>query len=58
MPVEVMGRRGHDTLCYGPLKPVGLPDPRTGVEPYAVVQLRQGQRRPAASTTWWAFRPT
>lgn len=41
MPVEVMGRRGHDTLCYGPLKPVGLPDPRTGEEPYAVVQLRK-----------------
>ncbi|MCQ2442428.1 MAG: methylenetetrahydrofolate--tRNA-(uracil(54)-C(5))-methyltransferase (FADH(2)-oxidizing) TrmFO [Oscillospiraceae bacterium] len=41
MPVEVMGRRGHDTLCYGPLKPVGLPDPRTGQEPYAVVQLRK-----------------
>ena len=41
MPVEVMGRRGHDTLCYGPLKPVGLPDPRTGKEPYAVVQLRK-----------------
>ncbi len=41
MPVEVMARRGHDTLCYGPLKPVGLPDPRTGKEPYAVVQLRK-----------------
>ena len=41
MPVEVMGRRGHDTLCYGPLKPVGLPDPRTGKVPYAVVQLRR-----------------
>ena len=41
MPVEVMGRRGHDTLCYGPLKPVGLPDPRTGKVPYAVVQLRK-----------------
>ncbi|MCD8008763.1 MAG: methylenetetrahydrofolate--tRNA-(uracil(54)-C(5))-methyltransferase (FADH(2)-oxidizing) TrmFO [Clostridiales bacterium] len=41
MPVEVMGRRGHDTLCYGPLKPVGLPDPKTGREPYAVVQLRK-----------------
>ena len=41
MPVEVMARRGHDTLCYGPLKPVGLPDPRTGKEPYAVVQLRR-----------------
>ena len=40
MPVEVMARRGMDTLRYGPLKPVGLPDPRTGREPYAVVQLR------------------
>ncbi|MBO5317556.1 MAG: methylenetetrahydrofolate--tRNA-(uracil(54)-C(5))-methyltransferase (FADH(2)-oxidizing) TrmFO [Oscillospiraceae bacterium] len=41
MPVEVMGRRGPDTLRYGPLKPVGLTDPKTGKEPYAVVQLRQ-----------------
>ena len=41
MPVEVMARRGVDTLRYGPLKPVGLVDPRTGKEPYAVVQLRQ-----------------
>ena len=41
MPVEVMGRRGYDTLRFGPLKPVGLRDPRTGREPYAVVQLRQ-----------------
>lgn len=41
MPVEVMARRGLDTLRYGPLKPVGLKDPRTGKEPYAVVQLRQ-----------------
>ena len=41
MPVEVMARRGIDTLRYGPLKPVGLKDPRTGKEPYAVVQLRQ-----------------
>ncbi len=41
MPVEVMARRGKQTLCYGPLKPVGLPDPRTGREPYAVVQLRR-----------------
>ena len=40
MPVEVMARRGVDTLRYGPLKPVGLVDPRTGKEPYAVVQLR------------------
>ena len=41
MPVEVMARRGQDTLRYGPLKPVGLVDPKTGKEPYAVVQLRQ-----------------
>ena len=41
MPVEVMARRGHDTLCYGPLKPVGLRDPKTGKEPFAVVQLRK-----------------
>jgi len=41
MPVEVMARRGFDTLRYGPLKPVGLVDPATGKEPYAVVQLRQ-----------------
>ena len=41
MPVEVMGRRGYDTLRYGPLKPVGLTDPKTGKEPYAVVQLRR-----------------
>ena len=40
MPVEVMARRGLDTLRYGPLKPVGLKDPKTGREPYAVVQLR------------------
>ena len=41
MPVEVMGRRGLDTLRYGPLKPKGLRDPRTGETPYAVVQLRK-----------------
>ena len=41
MPVEVMARRGRDTLCYGPLKPRGLRDPRTGREPFAVVQLRR-----------------
>ena len=41
MPVEVMARRGFETLRYGPLKPVGLIDPNTGKEPYAVVQLRQ-----------------
>lgn len=41
MPVEVMARRGEDTLRFGPLKPVGLIDPKTGKEPYAVVQLRR-----------------
>ena len=41
MPVEVMARRGLDTLRYGPMKPVGLTDPKTGQEPYAVLQLRQ-----------------
>ncbi len=41
MPVEVMARRGEDTLRFGPLKPRGLTDPKTGKEPYAVVQLRR-----------------
>ena len=41
MPVEVMAKRGIDTLRYGPLKPVGFTDPRTGFRPYALVQLRQ-----------------
>lgn len=41
MPIEVMAKRGKQTLLFGPMKPVGLPDPRTGKIPYAVVQLRQ-----------------
>lgn len=41
MPIEVMAKRGVDTLRYGPLKPVGFTDPRTGRRPYAIVQLRQ-----------------
>lgn len=41
MPIESMAQRGVDTMRFGPLKPVGLSDPRTGEEPYAVVQLRQ-----------------
>ena len=41
MPIEVMAKRGIDTLRYGPLKPVGFDDPRTGKRPYALVQLRQ-----------------
>ncbi len=40
MPIEIMARRGKDTLRFGPMKPVGLVDPRTGQQPYAVVQLR------------------
>ena len=40
MPIEVMAERGVDTMRFGPMKPVGLPDPRTGRDPYAVVQLR------------------
>jgi methylenetetrahydrofolate--tRNA-(uracil-5-)-methyltransferase len=49
MPVEVMASRGVDTLRYGPMKPVGLDDPRTGRWPYAVVQLRQDN---ALGTLW------
>ena len=41
LPIEVMAHRGRDTLRFGPMKPVGLIDPRTGRQPYAVVQLRQ-----------------
>ncbi|MCR4772518.1 MAG: methylenetetrahydrofolate--tRNA-(uracil(54)-C(5))-methyltransferase (FADH(2)-oxidizing) TrmFO [Oscillospiraceae bacterium] len=44
MPIEVMARRGEDTMRYGPLKPRGIKDPRTGREPYAVVQLRRDNR--------------
>lgn len=49
LPVEEMARRGKDTLAFGPMKPVGLLDPRTGERPYAVVQLRQDDR---AGTLW------
>jgi methylenetetrahydrofolate--tRNA-(uracil-5-)-methyltransferase len=49
LPVEVMAERGRDTLRYGPMKPVGLDDPRTGRWPYAVVQLRQDN---ALGTLW------
>ncbi|MDE2794085.1 MAG: methylenetetrahydrofolate--tRNA-(uracil(54)-C(5))-methyltransferase (FADH(2)-oxidizing) TrmFO [Gemmatimonadota bacterium] len=44
LPIEVMAARGHDTLRYGPMKPVGLRDPRTGTRPHAVVQLRREDR--------------
>jgi methylenetetrahydrofolate--tRNA-(uracil-5-)-methyltransferase len=49
MPIEVMAERGEDTLRYGPMKPVGLTDPRTGRRAYAVVQLRQDN---ALGTLW------
>lgn len=45
MPIEEIARRGYETPRFGPLKPVGLPDPKTGKEPYAVVQLRAEDRR-------------
>lgn len=48
MPVEVMAERGIDTLRFGPLKPVGLPDPKTGRNPYAVVQMRTENREKTA----------
>ncbi|MFQ5890046.1 MAG: methylenetetrahydrofolate--tRNA-(uracil(54)-C(5))-methyltransferase (FADH(2)-oxidizing) TrmFO [Gemmatimonadota bacterium] len=44
LPLEVMARRGRDTLRFGPMRPVGLPDPRTGARPHAVVQLRREDR--------------
>src|SRR5690606_39465107 len=44
LPIEVMAARGDDTLRFGPMRPVGLPDPRTGKTPYAVVQLRREDR--------------
>ena len=53
MPVEVMAQRGRDTLRFGPLKPVGLRDPRTGREAHAIVQLRQEDRaRPDVESRW------
>jgi methylenetetrahydrofolate--tRNA-(uracil-5-)-methyltransferase len=48
MPIEVMAVRGRDTMRFGPMKPVGLPDPETGKEPYAVVQLRTENRETTA----------
>jgi methylenetetrahydrofolate--tRNA-(uracil-5-)-methyltransferase len=44
MPIEALAERGEMTLAFGPMKPVGLPDPRTGKEPFAVIQLRQDNR--------------
>ena len=45
MPIEIMAKRGKDTLRFGPLKPVGFDDPRTGRRPYAVIQLRQDNKQ-------------
>ena len=45
LPIEEMARRGRDTLAFGPMKPVGLVDPRSGARPHAVVQLRQEDKR-------------
>ena len=45
MPIEIMAKRGIDTLRFGPLKPVGFDDPRTGKRPYAIVQLRQDDKQ-------------
>ncbi len=49
LPIEVMAERGRETLRFGPMKPVGLTDPRTGRSPHAVVQLRQDN---ALGTLW------
>src|SRR5258708_23809044 len=49
LPIEVMAERGRDVLAFGPMKPVGLEDPRTGLRPHAVVQLR---REDKAGSAW------
>jgi methylenetetrahydrofolate--tRNA-(uracil-5-)-methyltransferase len=53
LPVEEMAERGEDTLRFGPMRPVGLRDPRTGKRPYAVVQLRQENRGPDGRPTMY-----
>ena len=55
LPIEEMARRGRDTPRFGPLKPVGLPDPKTGRDPFAVVQLRR-EDKPGRCGTWSASR--
>ena len=47
MPIEVMAQRGIKTMLFGPMKPVGLEDPKTGKRPYAVIQLRQDNAQPS-----------
>ena len=56
LPIEELARRGRDTLRFGPMKPMGLDDPRTGRRPWAVVQLRQENLRAPTASTWWGFR--
>jgi hypothetical protein len=56
LPVEIIAERGIDSLAFGPMRPVGIRDPRTGKRPYAVVQLRQDNLA-AVFITWLAFRP-
>jgi methylenetetrahydrofolate--tRNA-(uracil-5-)-methyltransferase len=52
MPIETLAERGYKTLLFGPMKPVGLIDPRTGKEPFAVVQLRRENKEGNASLLW------
>ena len=58
LPIEEIARRGRDTLRFGPMKPMGLDDPRTGRRPWAVVQLAAGERCAPTASIWWAFRIT
>ena len=55
LPIEVTAQRGRDSLRFAAMKPVGLPDPRTGKETAAVIQLRKEDQE-ARRTTWWVFK--
>ena len=57
LPVEIMAVRGFRTLLFGPMKPVGLVDPKNGRQPFAVVQLR-AENGKVPCITWWVFRPS
>ena len=58
LPIEELARRGRETLRFGPMKPMGLTDPRTGRRPYAVVQLAPGKSAGGSATTWSASKIT
>src|SRR2546426_8760176 len=58
IPIEVMAERGRDTMMFGPMKPVGLVDPRTNARPYAVVQLRMENRHGTCYNLVGFTRPT